>query len=198
MILNNSTKFNTLEYYRQFVEDIPDKSGVYYWVYWPFRDTDADSDDIDLLLEHIRIFTITNLNLAEASNTGYKFNVIVQEIRFSGDEIFGLNNSKKTKLLAFLKESKRNRDYFLQFLKKISFSRPFYIGKADNLKQRLSQHFQRRNSEILVQLENQNIRGSDVLIGYEIIENDYDQNVNVILEEIAQRIIKPGLTKRPG
>jgi hypothetical protein len=198
MNLNQNREYNTLEYYRQFPEDIVSKGGVYYWVYWPFRHNDIDIENIDKLKENINKFSNTNINLPENAKTGYKFSVTVQEIRFGEGCFFGLSGKKQDDLICFLEQSVANRQQFLTYLKKVAFSRPFYIGKADNLNERLVKHFKGQSSDILKYLAEYVIQDKDVLIGYEIADNIGDLKINVILEEIAQRILKPGLTKRPG
>jgi hypothetical protein len=198
MNLNQEREYNTLEYYRQFPEEILTKGGVYYWVYWPFRDNDIEYIHINKFKENINKFSRTNINLPEYAKTGYKFSVEVQEIRFGEKPFFGLNDRKKDDLIIYLEQSEANRKQFLIFLKKIAFNRPFYIGKADNLRTRLVKHFNSQSSDILKYLSEYEIQDKDVLIGYEIADSNDDLKINVILEEIAQRLVKPGLTKRPG
>jgi hypothetical protein len=197
MNVNNLVNKNTLEFYIQFFTEIPTKSGVYYWVFWPFKDYYIEDDNFDLFVETIKYFSSINLNLPEFAETGYKFSVEIRE-RGLDSEILGLSNNKSTVLISHLKESRINRESFLNYLKSIIFAKPFYIGKANNLRTRLQQHFEQRNSEILSHLKELDIKHTDVLIGYEVIESNLEDNINTIFEEIAQRILKPGLTKRPG
>ncbi|WP_026977601.1 GIY-YIG nuclease family protein [Flavobacterium tegetincola] len=197
MNINNITNKNTLEYYIQFYTDIPTKSGVYYWFFWPFKGFYLEDKNFNLFVEKIKYFSSINLNLPESAKTGYKFSVEVRE-RGLDCEVLGLNNNKSTVLLAYLKESQTNREYFLNYLKNIILTKPFYIGKANNLQTRLLQHFKEQNSEILNHLSELKIEQTDVLIAYEVIESNLEDNINTIFEEIAQRILKPGLTKRPG
>jgi hypothetical protein len=190
-------EYNTLEFYSQFYSEIPSKEGVYYWVFWPFKDSYFEDVNFERLQEKIHYFCKVNLNIPENINTGYKFRVEISERGFDND-VFGLGYKKSEILMQYLKTSKKNRIIFFEYLKNISFNKPFYIGKADNLRTRLRQHIDQRNSNILEYLIEMNIQFSDVLIGYEIIDTNFNESMNLIFEEVSQRITKPGLTKRPG
>ncbi|MBK8394596.1 MAG: GIY-YIG nuclease family protein [Leptospiraceae bacterium] len=77
--------------------------------------------------------------------------------------------------------------------------RPFYIGKAKNIRKRLANHFSQVASSILTELDKQEISYHDIYIGYRQIERvSENEKLNGIFEEIAQRMLKPGLTIRPG
>jgi hypothetical protein len=199
MKITQVKEYNSLDYYMQFHNRIPESAGLYYWIFWPFKIDYLLDENYELLLEKIRYYSSVNLNLFEESSTGYKFTVRVTE-RWFGNDILGLSNRKEEILLKYLSSSEANRRDFLDYLKLISFSRPFYVGKADNLNNRLRQHFENR-TDILKYLINANINERDVLIGYEVLEKGIDEDIediNGVFEEITQRIIKPALTKRPG
>jgi hypothetical protein len=199
MTITQVKEFNSLDFYKQFHNDIPERAGLYYWIFWPFKVDYLLDENYELFIEKIRYFSSVNLNLFEESATGYKFTVRVTEKWFDND-ILGLSRRKEEILLKYLASCKENRKDFLEYLKLISFSRPFYVGKADNLNTRLRQHFEGR-TDILKHLISSNINERDVLIGYEVLENGIDEEVegiNSVFEEITQRIIKPALTKRPG
>lgn len=197
MFNDDFSNSNTLEFYKQFFSEISEKSGVYYWVFWPFKDYYLEDENFEIFIEKIKYFSSVNMNLPERTNVGYKFSIEVRE-RALDCEILGLNSNKSKILIKYLNDSKISRELFLIYLKRIIFSKPFYIGKANNLRNRLQQHFEQRNSDILNHLKEFNINHTDVLIRYEIIESNLEENINTIFEEIAQRILKPGLTKRPG
>jgi len=198
MIIEQIKEYNTLEYYSQFSNEIPVSGGIYYWVYWPFKDSDILDPNYNDFENRMKVYSAVNFHLPESVKTGYKFHVAVQELWLDHKESFGLSISKYNSLRTYLKDSKDNRIFFLDYLKKIAFSRPFYIGKANCLQNRLKQHFDGRNSQIISNLEKFSILACDVLIGFEIINDQTNNDVNAVLEEIAQRIIKPALTKRPG
>jgi hypothetical protein len=170
---------------------------VYYWCFWPFKEFHIKGSNIDTLISAIKKFGEINLNQPENANTGYKFCVSVVEQGLN-NKMLGLSEKKYEALINYLQKNEVNRKYFLDFLKKIVLSKPFYVGKADNLNNRLRQHFERINSDLLNQLEIRKINFSDVLIKFEIVNECLETNINSVFEEIAQRIIKPALTKRPG
>ncbi len=190
--------FHTLDYYRQFPSDIPDKSGIYFWVYWPFKERDTDNSNWDKFESHLKMFSSVDFNIPETSNTGYKFNVTVVERGLSGKGLLGLSDHKLSVLISHLSKGVKEREHFINYLRILAFNRPFYIGKANSLRARLIQHFEQRNSDIIDNLNSLGVSSKDILIGFEILTNTDEIPINLIYEEIAQRIIKPGLTKRPG
>lgn len=197
MRIQQQKEFNSLEFYMQFNSEIPQEPGVYSWVFWPFKEDHVKEDSFAVLIEKLKYFSLVNLNLSEESNTGYKFTVNVRE-RWFEDKLLGLSPKKEEVLKNYLMESEDNKKYFLKYLQTISFSKPFYVGKADNLYLRLNQHFEGCQSNILNYLSEYKINYRDVLIGFEIIDQHFDKSINSVFEEITQRLIKPGLTKKPG
>jgi hypothetical protein len=190
-------EYESLEFYMQFHNEIPTKSGIYSWVFWPFKESHIKEVNFSILINTIKYFSAVNINYSETSSTGYKFEVSVKEKGFENNFI-GLSLKKEEQLKNYLKASEDNRNNFLEYLKLVCISRPFYVGKADNLNQRLRQHFEGVNSDILRFLRDQKINFNDVLICFELIDMQFDDSINNVYEEITQRIIKPGLTKRPG
>jgi hypothetical protein len=192
--------FQKLTYYEKYfanpVSGIPKKSGVYYWVYWPEVSSKMSLINIEKkLLE----YTKNGLIFSETVKGKYKFEAIINEqwYRDNGN-IFGLSDVKKNTLINYLKADPKNLDFFVEFFERICFSRPFYIGKANNLRTRLvSQHF-KGTTEIINQLDKYSIPRNDVYVGFEIIEDKAPEKVNVILEEIFSRNVKPGITKKPN
>jgi hypothetical protein len=197
MKITQIKEFNSLEFYIQFHTDIPHKSGIYSWFFWPFKIDHIKDENFELFINKIKYFSSVNLNFSEESTTGYKFSVQVKE-RWFDNNMLGLSSKKEEILISHLSKSAENRSNFLNYLQLIIFSKPFYVGKADNLNLRLRQHFEGNNSEILRYLVERKICFKDVLICYEIFDVKYDVNINSVFEEITQRIVKPGLTKRPG
>ena len=160
---------------------IPNQEGIYSWVVW--QKFNPKSITIDELKKILRKYTTIDLNLSENFES-YKFLVSVKENSFKDREtFFGLNKSSRILLSNFLKE--------------IYFSRPFYIGKAINLKSRLKNHLN-DNSKILELIRDSEISFNNIWVGYKKTFTTNDSEISSILEEIMQRIIKPGLTEKPG
>lgn len=197
MKIKQLKEFDSLEFFMQFHNEIPSKSGIYSWVFWPFKEYHVKAANFNNLVEKIEYFSAININYSESTSTGYKFEVSIKEQGF-GNKFLGLSYKKELILKSYLEYSEENRKDFLEFLKLVSISRPFYVGKADNLNQRLRQHFDGTNSDILSFLREQKINFNDILICFEILDKQFEGSINSIYEEITQRIIKPGLTKRPG
>ena len=197
----NGIPFEKLSYLKQFYSDpsngIPEESGVYYWIYWP--DFDPHTISIKRLEDRLQEYSKKNLQFPEILKGKYKFIAEIKEQRFDKNEapILGLSQGKKKKLLNHFNTRQNIIDFHI-FFKEICFARPFYIGKANNLRQRLvNGHFKSR-SEILPELLDQKINDSDIWIGYKLIPINIDSQLNTIFEEILSRNLKPGLTKKPN
>lgn len=192
--------FQKLPYYEQYYADpisgIPNKSGIYYWVYWPTIKPTISLDDLEKrLLEYSK----NNLLFSETLVGKYKFQAVISEQWYrDNDNIFGLSEVKKNRLIKYLKSDPNNVKFFLEFFKRVCFSRPFYIGKANDLRKRLVNDHFKGNSEILPQIQQSKIPRTDVYVGYELINDKASDRVNVIFEEIFSRRMKPGLTKKPN
>jgi hypothetical protein len=197
MKINQVKEFDSLEFFMQFHAEIPARPGIYSWVFWPFKEFHTKKENYSQLLQIIEYFSVVNMNYSENSSKGFKFEVSIKEKGF-GNSFLGLSQVKEAVLKGYLERAEENRKDFIEFLKLVSISRPFYVGKADNLNQRLRQHFDGINSDILSFLREQKINYNDVLICFEVLEKQFDESINSVYEEITQRITKPGLTKRPG
>lgn len=198
----NGIPFEKLSYLKQFYTDpnngIPNDSGVYYWVYWP--DFDKQKITVPSLEQKLVEYSIKNLQFPEILKGKYKFIAEIKEQKFDKKQdinpIFGLSESKKNDLLNYF-STRNNIVTFYDFFKEICFARPFYIGKANNLRTRLNNHF-KGNSVILPELLKQRINESDIWIGYKKIPLEDTKPMNTIFEEILSRTVKPGLTKKPN
>jgi hypothetical protein len=191
----NGAEYSRLSYLNLYQDDLPKEGGMYFWVHWVDFDVDKITDFKlkDLLLA----YTEQKIPFMEEMKGTYKFSVSVTEQWYlKNGNIFGLSDSKEKELLDFLKDL-NNRKKFYQLFKEICFARPFYIGKADDLRIRLNQHLKRR-SNILDTIDNHVIKHANIYIGYKIIESPKDLKLNVIFEEIFNRTVKPGLTKKPN
>lgn len=196
----NGIPFERLSYLKQYYSDpnngIPTDSGVYYWVYWPrFSKNNISVNDLEILLSN---YSKKNLQFPEILKGNYKFIAEIREQKFDKNTtpLFGLSPLKKNRLLNYF-QTRSNIVIFYEFFKEICFARPFYIGKANNLRSRLVSHFN-GNSDVLSELTNQRINDSDIWIGYKKIPLNNTDPMNVIFEEILSRNVKPGLTKKPN
>ncbi|WP_324755575.1 GIY-YIG nuclease family protein [Sphingobacterium thalpophilum] len=196
----NSIYFERLsfwkQYYRDTVNGIPEKSGIYYWVYWP--DFDAKIINENDLSNLLRDYSQRHLFFKESLKGRYKFEADIYEQGYPNNgNLFGLPFSKATKLINYFKDYS-NRVLFHEFFKEVCFSRPFYVGKAKNLRNRLgNQHF-KETTEVLPEITSSNINFSDIWVGYKIIPDPGNEDINTIFEEILSRKVKPGLTLKPN
>lgn len=198
MKLNNVNYFK-LSYLKYHLDDeiktLPHLNGIYYWVYWPkFNEASISKND---LIQLVTDFTNKKLVYSESFDGKYKFKGEISEQWFRNNgNLFGLPNAKNKKLIQHL-NNRQNIKEFAVLFKELCFARPFYIGKANNLKTRLKQHFNRSNSTILDQIDEIGILHSEIWVGYRLIKDPKKTGLNNIFEEIFNRTFKPGLTKQP-
>lgn len=221
----NGIKYYKLSYILQNINNISlletifkDESGIYFWVYFPdFDPTKISKTDFkDLMLE----FTNTQPFSYEEISGKYKFKAIISENNYNFDllsyieninsttalpatmgskTIFSLSIRKELSLLTELYKNKSNMKYFYDLFKQLCFYKPFYIGKANSIYTRLvNNHFKRRSSEILNEIDKSNINLAYVYVGYKLIPQGMSDDLNVVIEEIFSRTLKPGLTKKPN
>lgn len=203
MLNYNSITFRKLAFLQKYFDDatdgIPRQSGIYYWVYYPeFNPLTITVPTLRTLLEN---FTSKSLKYKEDLKGRYKYLVEVIEQGFSENgDFMGLTPSKTTDMINFLSASPGNIGIFHTFFVEVCFSRPFYVGKANNLRDRLAnKHFKRYDSEILNEIDKQTISYNDIWVGWkEIPSLATGEQINVIFEEILSRTVKPGLTKKPN
>jgi len=189
-----------LAYLKINVADIPDTAGTYYWYHWPqFPDSITRCDLIKLLQQ----FSSRNLIVSEEI-FGLRNNIKITERVFdlrkidNINTILGLSEFKSNELLNFIFNDTIGFSFFRDFFKEMCFSRPFYIGKAKNLRSRLFSHFERRNSKILDRLDEFEIPQTEVWISWKETPNLGDIEMAYIFEEIIQRKLKPGLVEKYG
>lgn len=196
MTVNNINYSTLLFYADNRTSYITESSGIYYWVYFPDIDPNQDSENF---LKELKFFSQIRLSLPEEFSK-QKFQGKISEVWFDGKEnrLFGLNRSKTEHLVEYLKESSENRKEFMKFFKHLSFSRPFYVGMAQNLKTRLSSHISGHGSEILQILEDLKVKKNYVWIGYTHFETEIPDSLIKTHEAIYQKFVKPGLTKKFG
>jgi len=200
----NGFKFNKLEFLRKNIDDptdgIPTLYGIYSWVYWP----DFASTTIlpAALISHLIDYTSKNFYIEEELVGLYKFEgkIWEQGYKLNGN-LFGLSDDKNIALSTFLTD-RANINYFHSFFKELCFARPFYVGKANNLRQRLSIHFKGAKSHILPEINKKGIPENHIWVGYKEIQyssgSPLPKNLNTIFEEILSRRVKPGLSIKPN
>ena len=173
----------------------PDRGGNYYWVHYVNIPEDIKVEDLrKILLEYSKV----DLRFGE-EGFGEKFHYKFGEVGFNTKEntILGLSKAKESKLINFLSD-KNNLKMFIDFFQKTCFKRPFYIGKAIDLRSRIKNHINKQGgSPIIKTIEEQKINKSHIWIGFEEIQT-IDEGILNIFEEITQIILKPGLTKKFG
>lgn len=177
---------------------IPDKPGIYYWFYWP--EYDLENITAEELLKKLKEYTHTNLRFPENFNK-FKYSISVSEslLYKNEKELLGLSTKKTEELILYLKENIVNVQQFAAFFQEACFLKPFYVGKANSLNNRLRQHFNKKNdSHIIDKIELNKINFNNIWVGYKILEVSTNEIICNIYEETLQRIIKPGLTIRPG
>ena len=203
MITHNGIIFQKLSWLQKYYDDplngIPSASGIYYWVYYPEFDPNAitDSDLLKLLGE----YSAKSLKHTEELKGTYKYVAEIKEQGFrDSGHLFGLSPSKSRLLTDFLSLNVSNKMLFNRFFVEVCFSRPFYVGKANDLRDRLANnHFKRRSSTILQSIDDEKIGYSDIWVGTkEIPTLSTGEHLNNIFEEILSRTVKPGLTKKPN
>jgi len=196
----NSITFERLSFFKQYFADpvngIPEKSGIYYWVYWP--DFDHLSTAPTALNQLLYDYSQRALVFKESLKGLYKFEAEIKEQGYPDNgKLFGLSPSKALKLNNYFLDV-NHRKLFRDFFQEVCFSRPFYIGKAKNLRNRLAlQHF-KYLTEVLNEIDSAAINHSDIWVGIKVIPDPGSDDINTIFEEILSRRIKPGLTKKPN
>lgn len=198
-MLVNGFEYNKLDFLSKNIDHpvngIPKDYGIYSWVYWPKFDenTISPNDLIDLIIEYSK-----NAFYIEEKFTGlYKFEgkIWEQGYRDNGN-MFGLSDSKHNTLKSFF-TNRNDIIVFSEFFKELCFAKPFYVGKANNLRQRLSKHFGGK-SNVLPSITIKGIMPKDIWVGYKKINAPAKSELNTIFEEIYTRKVKPGLSIKPN
>lgn len=196
----NGFTFNKLDFLRKHLKDavlgIPTDYGIYQWVYWP--EFDKNTITPTQLVDLIKNYSKHNFYIEEEFLGTFKFQAKIWEQGFrDNDNMFGLSDKKHKELENYLSD-RTNIDFFSTFFKEICFIKPFYLGKADNLRSRLSQHFNSK-SNIVPQIIAKAIPEKDIWVGYKPISKPASgSKINTIFEEIYSRRVKPGLSIKPN
>lgn len=77
---------------------------------------------------------------------------------------------------------------------------PLYVGKADNIRSRLSDHFDEQSSSLLSSIKAAGIDLDDVFVSFlsDPVSDAISDQLTTAFEEVVQRIANPPLTKRFG
>jgi hypothetical protein len=190
---------------------IPQKPGMYFWIFFP--DFDPKTISINDFRDLMIYYTNSQPFFFEKIKGRYKYQGVIYENRFNFDfiksiqdpnatnieskTIFSLSTEKENKLLNELQSNRSHMEYFHSYFKELCFYRPFYVGKADNLFDRLEDHFNDQ-TEVVPEIKRRKIKMHDIFLGYKTIPTTMQTDLNVILEEIFSKTVKPGLTLKPN
>jgi len=197
---HNGFIFNKLDFLRKNLKDaalgIPTDYGIYQWVYWP--EFDENTITLGQLVDLIKNYSKHNFYIEEEFLGTFKFQAKIWEQGFrDNDNMFGLSDKNHKELEAYLSE-RTNIQFFSTFFQEICFIKPFYLGKADNLRSRLLQHFDSK-SNVVPQIIAKAIPEKDIWVGYKPISKPAPgSKINTIFEEIYARRVKPGLSIKPN
>ncbi|MBK6473782.1 MAG: hypothetical protein IPF95_03615 [Flavobacteriales bacterium] len=184
-----------MDYFDDPISGIPKTSGVYYWVYWP----ELDAMRLSVMEIELKLMEYTGRSLFTSERiTGlYKFQADITEQWFPNNgQMFGLPLQKAQALRLFL-GTPANVSVFSDFFKEVCFARPFYVGKANDLRSRLgNQHFKKKTG-VLSEIDDRGISYSEIWVGWKEVKDTSVPNINNIFEEIFSRRTKPGLSKKP-
>jgi hypothetical protein len=194
----NNIEYQTLLFYKDNnISLLPNKPGIYYWVYFPDIDPNLDTQKF---IEEFTKYSSVSLSLPEKFKL-YKFRAEVNELWFNDSDnssLLGLSRGRSQELISYLSESIENRKAFMDYFKFLCFSRPFYVGMTEDLKNRLNSHVTGQGSDILENIELLNIKKNFIWISFQLYPTSMNSKLIKIHEEIYQRFVKPGLTKKFG
>lgn len=183
---------------RRSIKKIPTCSGVYIWRYWPNIPSLDSNKLIGFIADLQKNFP---QQMEQLKNS--RIDVTVKRTPFGGDEdgrFLGITSEEKIKRLTnLLDKDESTRQAFAHTIEMlISSFPPIYIGKANNLRERLSDHFDNK-TELLPRLVDGGIPVDDIYISF-IRDNlsQEDEEVTTSIEEILQRLTNPAHTKRYG
>jgi hypothetical protein len=196
----NGFEFNKLDFLKKNIDDpkdgIPSDYGIYQWVYWP--EFDPLKITQPALLNLLKEYSAQNFYIEEEIKGTYKFHAKIWEQGYrDNSNIFGLSGSKSLELERFLNVP-ANLVSFSVFFQEICFVRPFYLGKANNLRSRLQDHFNSK-SNVMPEIVAKGVAENQIWVGYKTMPyNKTEARLNNIFEEIYSRRVKPGLSIKPN
>ena len=188
----------TIRQLRINIEQIKTKSGIYVWSFSP----NINYQTKDLFIKSLNRITGIKTKLPRIGNVWTtKVKLISNSFR-DGDKYFSEHSIKNSQIM-ILSEELQFRKYFAKTIKTgCEITIPLYIGKANNLRERISDHINERNSTLLEDFSICKIREDEVRL--RVFEEDENirfgnkENISLIVEEFLQRLADPGLVRRYG
>tara|TARA_R110002072_G_scaffold211501_5_gene369091 strand:- start:849 stop:1481 length:633 start_codon:yes stop_codon:yes gene_type:complete len=183
---------------RRSTNKIPAKSGIYVWRYWPTIPS-LEADKLLDVVERLQQYYPSQIDFLMNS----RVEITIERTPFgkpNEENFLGIKNRKKIEnIKQLLDKNEKVRQVFAHTLEMlVSSSPPIYVGKADNLRNRLCDHFDNK-TELLGKIENADLPKDDIYISYILDElTEEDCEVTTSIEEILQRLTNPTYTKRYG
>jgi hypothetical protein len=196
----NGFDFSRLDLLRKNIKDttlgIPTDYGIYQWVYWP--QFDENTITVAQLTTLIKDYSKQNFYIEEEFLGTFKFQAKIWEQGYrDNNNMFGLSDKNHKELEDYF-QIRNNIIFFSSFFQEICFVKPFYIGKADNLQSRLSQHLSSKTN-VIPQIFSKGIPEINIWVGHKSINKPAPgSKINTIFEEIYSRRVKPGLSIKPN
>jgi hypothetical protein len=180
---------------------IPEDPGVYIWRYWPSLKS-LDTGDFATMLQDWQGRQPAFTEFLTASRLTAEITRSPFGVSHTANTMLGIDmgGAKGRRFLEAMETSPEQREVLFNLLETIiSAMPPIYIGKADNLRSRLSDHFLGKGSTLLSMIDEKELSHDDVYVSYLIDPiSTSDVSITTFLEEIAQRLTNPPLTKRYG
>lgn len=181
---------------------IPTHPGVYIWRYWPSM---PDVDEADSFVDTIEKWGADIPSFSEETENA-RLSVSITRKPLGNvckvESFLGIkrNSSKGKKILKIVNESKSAREQLASILEcVIANFQPLYVGKADNLQDRLIEHFDRK-TPVLDRIKEANVPVDDIYISFieDTVAVTGKDSITDTIEYILQNITNPPLTKRYG
>jgi hypothetical protein len=179
---------------------IPEAAGIYFWRYWPTL-PDTSTEELLGLWERWR----ANQPWREEVVRNARLSVTIGRTPFgksSEASVLGFegHSSKATALLEAAHSTPEVRTLLSRAFECVLVSAPpLYIGKADNLRKRLSDHFDGK-TDVTRAIQKHGIELEDVYISFieDPVSAHTNDSITTALEEVIQRLTNPPFTKRYG
>jgi hypothetical protein len=178
---------------------LPEESGVYIWRYWPSLSDVSYDGIISAIQEYQRGFPVSLEKISgKWSRVDLRRNYYKPNIE---EDFLGIpaKSKKYDKLMEALSASPESRMALLHAVEIIFMSAPpLYVGKAENIRKRLKEHFERRTG-FSKRLDDAGINLKYIYVSYFLDEVSCEgREFSSSLEEILQRVSHPPLVKRFG
>lgn len=171
---------------------LQEESGVYRWIFSPFINCESEMTFI-FSLEKIAKMSFRLHKKGKVDTTSVQLGYEA----FTNKKLFSTDSSKFSELTTISGSEELRRIFSENLISLCQKSTLLYVGKADNIRDRLSDHLNGRNSTLLKDLEASGIEEDMIRISIEYDKVKYD-GMNQILEELIQRIAEPGFVRRKG